>query len=265
MSLKNIFVFLAAALVLLVPQMGVAAGLQKGILVVTCDDGHKSQWESLAPILQQCQIPATCYPVTSWIGDDLDFMIPAQLQTLKERGWEFGNHTKNHVDASKATDKVFLSDLDGAKQDLLGWGLGPIQAFAPPYGEFNSHTADLVKSRGYTSLRQAWTENSDVNSPGAFTPFALDVISLKSNADSLAIIAWLDKLARDKVAGVLVIHQVDVAGDTYSITSVFATQIFSHAAGLIAEGKLEATTISKMVRKIRPVNIQPALNLLLLN
>ena len=247
--------FVVAVLVVAMAISAQARTLEKAVLVVTCDDGHKSQWgdpemgTGLAPILNKYKIVATSYPVTSWIDDDPQYMTHIQLQTLKSRGWEFGNHTRNHVDPFVVTDSVLISELAGAKQDLLSWGLGPVRAFAPPYGNFSSHIQELVKAQGMTSLRQAWTEDSDVNTPDSFNPLALNVISLKSTTDPAAVMAWLDKLAMQKFAGVIVIHEVDVAGDLDSIPSATVEQIFAHATSLIAQGNWRLSPFPKWSKR----------------
>ncbi|HBB36983.1 MAG: hypothetical protein A2374_02015 [Candidatus Moranbacteria bacterium RIFOXYB1_FULL_44_23] len=257
-------IFLAAAF-LAVAMPSQARSLSKAILVITCDDGHWTQWEYLAPIMRNHGIVGTCYPVTSWIRNDYDFMYVSDLQTLKGRGWEMGNHTQNHTDALAVADQTFLADLEAAKQDLVGWGLGPVSAFAPPYGEFNSHTVELIKPRGYTSLRRACGEYNDTNYVSNFDAFGIEVISLKAATDMAKVKTWLNDLVDQKAAGVLVVHQVNVAGDPDSITSAMAEEILGHAAGLIAEGQLETLTVSQMVKKMRPADISAVISLLLLD
>lgn len=80
---------------------GMDAWPEKGI-VITFDDGHKSNYTLALPILQKFGFKAQFFVTTDWIGAE-NFMTADQIRKLHAAGMRIGSHGVTHS---------FISDLD---------------------------------------------------------------------------------------------------------------------------------------------------------
>ncbi len=134
-------------------------------IVITLDDGWRSQYESAFPILLQYKIPATFYIYTDVIGAPL-FMTWKQLQTLVDNHMEIGGHTTHHAHLTKIADSSFYNELVYSKKILEKHLNIEVHNLAYPYGQYDDHVIEETKKAGYisgrTSKRSTYNDFSDL-------------------------------------------------------------------------------------------------------
>ena len=88
--------------------------IPNGLVALTFDDGNKSDFTYVAPLLKQYGFGATFY-----ITEGLNFLTNKQhyltweeVQQLHQSGFEIGNHTRHHTHVSEQTQEEFLADLE---------------------------------------------------------------------------------------------------------------------------------------------------------
>jgi len=84
------------------------------LIVLTFDDGNKSDFTYVAPLLKQYGFGATFY-----ITEGLNFLTNKQhyvtweeVQQLNQFGFEIGNHTRYHKNVNNQTQEELLADLE---------------------------------------------------------------------------------------------------------------------------------------------------------
>lgn len=121
-------------------------------LVITFDDGWKSQYQNALPVLNFYNLPATFYIYTGVVGSPA-YMNWDELKDLVARGMEIGGHTKTHPRLTKVPLLRLNSELSESKT-LLQNKLGILVTdFAYPYGDYNDLVIKAVKQAGYLSAR----------------------------------------------------------------------------------------------------------------
>ena len=149
-----------------VPLSAVVGALKAGkplpekAVVLTFDDGYRSCWTQVRPVLKQYRFPATFYAYTDYIGTDGDSLSWSQLRRLAHDPlFEVGSHTLTHPDLEKhlcgECEQHYRGwlerEVSGSKR-ILEKRLGiKVAAFAYPYGAYDSLVVAAAERAGYQS------------------------------------------------------------------------------------------------------------------
>lgn len=126
--------------------------LPKKPIVITFDDGWKSQYQNALPILKKYNIPATFYIYTGVTGSP-KYMNWDELRVLVSFNMEIGSHTKNHPKLTKLQNFKLKEELKESKNILENKLNIKVTDFAYPYGDYNNSVIQALKDYGYTSSR----------------------------------------------------------------------------------------------------------------
>ncbi len=142
--------------------------LHNGAILVTVDDGFRSVYTEMLPVLRQYAIPAVAYLTPGLIGDRSEYLTWNEVARLADAGMAIGSHGWTHrslgrMGPSEARDEAVRS------REMLQQRLGrPVTSFAYPYGtlaDFNDTTAGILTAAGYTtaftSQHSAIAKNAD--------------------------------------------------------------------------------------------------------
>jgi peptidoglycan/xylan/chitin deacetylase (PgdA/CDA1 family) len=137
-------------------------GRQSGKVVgVTFDDGYLNNLVNALPILQRHGHTATCYAVSSLIGQTnrWDEGIVASKPLMGRDHWQqwiaagmdVGSHTQHHIDLRQSSDELALQEMKDSKQ-ALEQSLGvPVHHFCYPYGRLETKHVEMARQAGYTT------------------------------------------------------------------------------------------------------------------
>ncbi|WP_217269624.1 polysaccharide deacetylase family protein [Neobacillus endophyticus] len=132
--------------------------LPQKTVMITFDDGLKTNYLYAYPILKKYGFKAVNFIITSRVSDTPVPFNPKKLQFLSwpeinemRDVFEYGNHTNElhgTVDGTpallKESDQVILQDLETS-----GKLLNHPDYFAYPFGAYNSRTIELLKMAGF--------------------------------------------------------------------------------------------------------------------
>lgn len=121
-------------------------------VILTFDDGWRSQIDGALPVLTERGMVGTFYLYPNVLGHD-HYMDWEDAQSLVESGMEIGSHSKSHQYMTRQDPSTLADEIAGSKR-ILEERLGaPVQTFAYPFGLSDEHIRTLVKEAGYTTGR----------------------------------------------------------------------------------------------------------------
>ncbi len=124
-------------------------------IVLTFDDGWKSQYELAVPILEKYKFTATFFIITNSTGTK-SYMSVDELKDLHAKGFEIASHTKSHPKLPTLDDAKLLEELQGSKkalEDKLGI---TVTTLAYPYYAHDARVMKAVQDAGYLGARAGW-------------------------------------------------------------------------------------------------------------
>jgi peptidoglycan/xylan/chitin deacetylase (PgdA/CDA1 family) len=119
---------------------------------VTFDDGHISNFEYAAPILQARGVTAQFFITVGWTGTKPGYMGWEELRALVAAGQSIGAHGWSHTLLTHCNEKelqVELGDARSALEDKLGTA---ITTMSLPGGRYNRRVLEACAAAGYTEV-----------------------------------------------------------------------------------------------------------------
>lgn len=130
-------------------------------IVLTFDDGWKSQYDYAVPVLNTYGFTATFFIITKSHGGG--YMTWDEVRELANAGFEIASHTKTHAKLAALTDDASLKEeLEGSKAALEENVGVVISTLAYPYYSHDDRVMKAAQAAGYSAARAGWTkfENS---------------------------------------------------------------------------------------------------------
>jgi len=171
-------------------------------ICLTFDDGYHDNFQSVFPILQEYNLPATIFLSSKYIipynANEIDIKISERFLSWGEigemagNGVQFGSHGYLHCDLTSLPRKEVFREILRSKQEIEEKISREIRYFSYPYGRYDKTIRDVVKRAGF--------EAAFTTTPGAVRP-GDDPYILKRT-----LIAPSDSLFdfKKKIAGVFV-------------------------------------------------------------
>jgi peptidoglycan/xylan/chitin deacetylase (PgdA/CDA1 family) len=117
-------------------------------LLVTFDDGNRSDLEIAAPLLAGRGIAAAFFPCTSRLTHP-DYLSPNDLRTLSDDGFTIGSHGIDHVMWTKVGHEAAEREMRESKAQLEGILGMPVTSAAIPFGSYNRRVLRGMRLAGY--------------------------------------------------------------------------------------------------------------------
>jgi peptidoglycan/xylan/chitin deacetylase (PgdA/CDA1 family) len=168
----------------------------RSLAAVTFDDGYTGVFEHAIPVLDALGIPATVFVVADAAGSNAPFWWDGsavhraagwqRICGVLGRGIDLGAHSVNHPSLPILDDAELEHEVTTSRAMIHdATGTWP-QFFAYPYGHWNAHVRDVVRSAGY---RAALTLDFGLNGPGA-DRWALRRINVPAGISDAAFESW---------------------------------------------------------------------------
>jgi peptidoglycan/xylan/chitin deacetylase (PgdA/CDA1 family) len=119
---------------------------------VTFDDGHISNFEFAAPILQSRGLTAQFFITVGWTGNKSGYMRWPELRALHESGQSIGAHGWTHTLLTHCSEKDLQTELSTARltlEDKLGTS---ITTMSLPGGRYNRRVLAACEQAGYLQV-----------------------------------------------------------------------------------------------------------------
>lgn len=131
---------------------GLTGSLPGRSILLTFDDGYADFYTYAYPELIKHNLRATMFLATGLVGNP-DYLTWSEVGSMKGLV-TFADHTWSHKSLGKASEETIKYEIGTAKDQLNEHDLGPVTAFAYPYG---SENIKIDKILGDMGIKMAFT------------------------------------------------------------------------------------------------------------
>ncbi|MBI4164192.1 MAG: polysaccharide deacetylase family protein [Acidobacteria bacterium] len=189
------------------------------MVVLTFDDGTKSDVAYVAPMLKQYGFGASFY-VTEGLRDikgEDDALTWDDIHKLNSMGFEIGNHTETHPDVTTLTKQQFTEELEGIENRCKHYGIPLPTTFVYPGYSFNIQAAEVLLGKGYLFARRGvspeYPDSGDggrgpVYDPAKDHPLLLPTTGYSGPKWGIGDLVWAVEQAKNGKIAILNFHGV---------------------------------------------------------
>ncbi len=145
-------------------------------VVITFDDGSRTNFDHAAPLLERYGMTATFFVIAGRIGAGGKMDRP-QIADLARRGFSIQSHGLTHIDLSCVDDRTMRDELRESRAILEEITGKPVTHFSAPFGMVDRRLVRAAQDAGYRAL---WTSDFGVND-GAADRYQLKRILVTKN------------------------------------------------------------------------------------
>ena len=123
----------------------------ENVLLFTVDDGLKSAYTHIFPILKEAGYPATFFPVAGRVGTP-GWVNWSDLEEMLRAGMEIGSHSLTHANLAKISPRELGIELVESKkrlEDKLGVA---VRYLSLPGGYGSSRVEEMAAEAGYKAI-----------------------------------------------------------------------------------------------------------------
>ena len=129
-------------------------------VLITLDDGGRSVFKDIFPILQECGYPFTIFLSTKALSGGADGLTPAMIRKMQQHGASVGSHSATLASpkewkAAEAEGELALTTLMdrefGSSQKRLSELFGPVNTYCYPSGYLSQQMMERLPSYGYVA------------------------------------------------------------------------------------------------------------------
>ncbi len=215
---------LAAAAACTVPPESGLTPIPDGLVVLTFDDGNKSDISFVAPKLKQYGFGASFF-ITEGLGYKADsnkerYVSWEDVRRLHDLGFEVGNHTSSHPDMSKLSKGEIRSNLGLIEQRCEQHSIPRPETFVYPGWHHSLSVVEVLQERQYIFARRGVSpEHPDGGAgargrpydPAEDHPLLIPTTGYAGPEWGFEDLVWAIDQARDGKVAVLTFHGVPAA------------------------------------------------------
>jgi peptidoglycan/xylan/chitin deacetylase (PgdA/CDA1 family) len=170
-----------------------------GIVTLTFDDGFKTTWDNVYPVLRDLGLKGNIAVNPTPIDEGWsDYMTLGNLNSLWAAGWSIVSHTMDHPDLTTLTPEAMEAEIRDSKAWVQAKGFGPTNVFIVPFHAWGERERAVIQkyhtyARGHT-IDEFWPELFQavpITQPMDLTAFEPEFAPYKTDAGR--------KLTMDKV------------------------------------------------------------------
>ena len=190
-----------------------------GLICLTFDDGVKSQYDYVAPLLESLGYGATFYISEGlrFLEDKSRYMTWEEIADLDRRGFEIGNHTRAHTNVTQQTAEELREDIDHIDRLCAEFGITRPTTFCYPGYSNGPEAVEVLRTRGFEFARRGTSPEYEYDREGgrgpAYDPASHDPLLIPTTGAagpsySMDDFKWSVEQARDGKVCVLTLHGV---------------------------------------------------------
>ena len=189
------------------------------LVVLTFDDGVKSDFTFVAPLLKGYGFGATFFITEglNFLTDKERYMTWEEIHKLHKEGFEIGNHTKNHINVKNASKKELRAELEHIDKRCKEHGIPVPNTFCYPGYNLSRMAVEVLEEKGYLFARRGVAPEfpysrdggrGPVYDPAEHHPLLIPTTGASGPNWTFEDFLWAVKQARDGKIAVLTFHGV---------------------------------------------------------
>jgi peptidoglycan/xylan/chitin deacetylase (PgdA/CDA1 family) len=159
-------------------------GFPRRPIVISFDDGYRSQYRSGFPVLRRLGWPGVLNLELRNVGDD--GITVREVERLVEAGWEVDSHTLTHPDLTAVDGAQLRRELAGSRRELQRRFGVRADFFCYPAGRYDDRVVAAVRAAGYegaTTTVDGFARRSE--------PFTLPRLEVRGGDPAVSLLARL--------------------------------------------------------------------------
>ena len=160
-------------------------------IVITFDNGYRSQYANALPILRRMHWAAVENLQLTGLPPSQGGMTNAQVRGLIRAGWELDTQGISHADLVELDASELRFQIDHARTVLRHRYHVPVSWFCYPSGQYDPAVVAAVKAAGFvgsTTVVPGWADQSD-------SPYALPRLRVLSGTSPAALLEQISDAA----------------------------------------------------------------------
>jgi peptidoglycan/xylan/chitin deacetylase (PgdA/CDA1 family) len=149
---------------------------RRKLIVLNFDDAYHSVYKKAFPVLNFFGIKAhVCITGESLTGpvreNKLKLMNREEAGFLQNKGWDFINHTMNHIPLINKNNDELNSEIKHSTRmfELAGLNINP-EYFCPPEGKYDRQTCQYLMKEKYKYILTIIQDIWETDTPSVFIP-----------------------------------------------------------------------------------------------
>lgn len=130
--------------------------IPEGLICLTFDDGVKSQYSFVAPLLETLGFGATFFISEGlrFLEDKTRYMTWEEIAELNDRDFEIGNHTRAHKNVNEQSTEELLADIEHIDRRCRTNGIRHPDTFCYPGYNNGPAAVAALRARGFNFARR---------------------------------------------------------------------------------------------------------------
>ncbi len=124
---------------------------QGGHVLITFDDGNRSDFEFACPELVARNLTASFFVLTGRCGDS-QYLSAGDIRALHVKGMRIGLHGKDHIDWCTIDDASLATETIEARTELSEIVGQLVDTVAIPFGSYNGRVMRHLKHAGFREI-----------------------------------------------------------------------------------------------------------------
>ena len=228
------------------------------LVVLTFDDGRRSDVELVGPLLARHGFGATFY-ITEGLGfeDKSRFLTWDEIRWLHDAGFEIGNHHGRHVAVETQTRAEFVRDLRHMEESCAAHGIPMPVTYCYPGGHHCRTAVEALHDAGYLFARRCCSPEHVDHAEGAFGraydpeedhPLLIPTAGIGGPAMDLDDLRAAVSTARDGRIAVICLHGVP---DDHPFCSTMP-ELFERFVDYLAGNEYTVIALRDLARYVDP-------------
>ena len=127
-------------------------------IILTFDDGYRSNAEIAVPIMRKHGYTATIFVVPGRLGQSNSWdteerqeplLSADEIRALRAEGFTFGSHTMNHARLTAVSPELALEELRASRVALEALLQEPVNVICYPWAQHDANVRRLAQDAGY--------------------------------------------------------------------------------------------------------------------
>ena len=190
-----------------------------GLVVLTFDDGNKSDYAYVGPLLKRYGFGATFFITEglNFLNSKAHYVTWEEIRQLHEEGFEIGNHTRHHKHTNTQSKEELLADLIHIDKRCEAYGIPIPETFGYPADCRGPEALEVLTEKGYRFARRGIGPEFPFHpeggrgpayDPNIYHPLVIPSTGVPGPNYGFEDLVWAVEQAKDGKIAVLTFHGV---------------------------------------------------------